>query len=104
MTITIYGLPASSNVQKPLWVCGELGLQFKFIEKGGPFGGLDDPDYLALNPNGRVPTLVEGDLVIWESAACARYLASRYGKGTLWPDNKNSGRKVINGWIGIWGR
>ena len=87
MTITIYGFPASSNVQKPLWVCGELGLKFKFIEKGGPFGGLDDPDYLALNPNGRVPTLVEGDLVIWESAACARYLASRYGKGTLWPDN-----------------
>ena len=44
MTIKIYGLPASSNVQKPLWVCGELGLKFKFIEKGGPFGGLDDPE------------------------------------------------------------
>ena len=38
MTIKIYGFPASSNVQKPLWVCGELGLKFKFIEKGGPCG------------------------------------------------------------------
>lgn len=87
MTITIYGFPASSNVQKPLWVCGELGLDFRFIEKGGPFGGLDDPEYRALNPNGRVPTVIDGDLVMWESAASARYLAARYGAGTLWPDD-----------------
>ncbi len=70
-----------------MWVCEELGLKFKFIEKGRHFGGLDDPEYLALDPNGRIPTLVGGDLVISESAVCARYLASRYGKGTLWPDN-----------------
>ena len=57
-----------SNVQKPLWVCRELGLKFKFIEKIGPFGGLDDPESLALNPNGRAPALVGDDLVNWESA------------------------------------
>jgi glutathione S-transferase len=87
MTITIYGFPASSNVQKPLWVCGEIGLSFTFIKKGGPYGGLDDPEYLELNPNGRVPTVIDGDLVVWESAACARYLAARYGGGTIWPDD-----------------
>jgi len=87
MTIKIYGFPASSNAQKPLWMCAELGLDFEFIEKGGPFGGLDDPEYRALNPNGRVPTLIDGDLVMWESAACARYLASAYGQGTIWPDD-----------------
>lgn len=67
MTIKIYGFPAISNVQKPLQVCGELGLKFKFIEKIGPFGGLDDPESLARNPNGRAPALVGDDLVIWES-------------------------------------
>ena len=68
MTIKIYGFPSSSNVQKPLWVCGELGLKFKFMEKSEPFDGLYDPESLALNPNGRAPALVEDDLVIWESA------------------------------------
>ena len=51
-----------------MWVCGELGLKVKFIEKKRTFVGLEDPEALALNPNGRAPALVEDDLVIWESA------------------------------------
>lgn len=99
MTIKIYGFPASSNVQKPLWMCGELGLDYSFIEMGGPFGGLDDPEYRALNPNGRVPTLIDGDLVMWESAACARYLAARYGADTpIWPDDPVA-RAVGDKWM-----
>jgi glutathione S-transferase len=44
-----------------------------------------DPEYLALNPNGNIPTMVEDDFVLWESNVIVRHLASQYGVGTLWP-------------------
>src|SRR3546814_11426129 len=51
--IVIHGRANSSNVQKVLWLFDEIGLPFERVDRGGKFGGLDDPDYLALNPNGR---------------------------------------------------
>ncbi len=83
--LKILGRKTSSNVQKVLWACAELGLEFEREDIGGPFGGNDQPEYLALNPNGRVPTLVEDDFVLWESNSIVRYLASTHGNGTLWP-------------------
>ena len=85
MAITIMGFTASSNVQKALWACGELGLEFTRRELGGKSGGWDRPENMALNPHRRVPVLIEDDFVTWESASIVRYLAERYGKGTLWP-------------------
>jgi len=82
----VVGKPASSNVQKVHWVCAELGLEFEPGDYGGPFGSGKGPDYLALNPNGLVPTLIEDDgFVLWESHAIVRYLASVHAAGTLWP-------------------
>jgi len=55
--ITIWGRANSVNVQKVLWGCDELGLQFERIDAGMQFGRNHEPDYLAMNPTGRIPTL-----------------------------------------------
>ena len=75
----IWGRTTSSNVQKVLWTCAELGVGFERIDWGGPFGGNKDPAYLALNPNGLVPTVEDGSLVIWESNTIIRYLCAKHG-------------------------
>jgi glutathione S-transferase len=85
MTLTIMGFTASSNVQKALWACAELGLDYEWKELGGAAGGWDRAENVALNPNRRVPILIEDGFVTWESASIVRYLAGVYGHGTLWP-------------------
>ena len=85
--ITVWGRPNSVNVQMVMWVAAELGVPVDRKDVGGVFGGLDTPDYRAMNPNGRIPTLQDGTLTMWESCACVRYLASRYGAGSLWPED-----------------
>jgi len=82
--LTLMGRPNSSNVKKVLWTLEELGVSYENIKIGGAYGGLDDPAYLAINPNGKVPSLRDGDLIIWESNTIVRYLAATYGAGTLW--------------------
>ncbi|MDH3666924.1 MAG: glutathione S-transferase family protein [Paracoccaceae bacterium] len=83
--ITVWGRKTSSNVQIAMWAIGELGLEHERIDWGGAFGGNDEPDYRAMNPNGLIPTVKDGDLVVWESAAILRYLGARYGDGDFWP-------------------
>ena len=83
--LRILGRDTSSNVQKVLWAAGELGLEFEREDIGGAFGGNDTPEYLALNPNGYVPTLIDGDYTLWESNSIVRYLAAAHGAGALWP-------------------
>ena len=56
--LKILGRKNSSNVQKVLWCCDELGIPFKREDYGGEFGKNNDAEYLALNTNGRVPTIV----------------------------------------------
>lgn len=85
--LTVWGRPNSINVQIVMWTAAELGLTVDRKDVGGAFGGLDTPEYLAMNPNGRIPTLQDGDLTMWESNACARYLAAQYGAGSLWPED-----------------
>jgi glutathione S-transferase len=82
----VWGRRNSINVMKVLWCLEELGLPYEHRDAGGPFGGLDDPGYLALNPNGKVPTLEDEGVVVWESNVIVRYLAARYGLGTLCPE------------------
>lgn len=79
----LWGRKTSINVQKVLWTLEELGLPYERTDAGGEFGGLDTPEYVAMNPTRRVPTLQDGDLVIWESNAVVRYLARTYGDGQL---------------------
>jgi len=83
--IIVHGRANSSNVQKVLWLLDEIGLPFQRIDRGGTFGGLDDPDYRALNPNGLVPTVIDGDLVLWESHAILRHYARQHPGAALFP-------------------
>ena len=84
--ITIWGRANSVNVQKVLWCLAELDLPYHRIDAGMQFGKNDQPEYLAMNPNGRIPTLVEGDYVLWESNSIMRYLNLAYGGGsTIYP-------------------
>ena len=79
--IKIWGRANSVNVQKVLWCLRELDLVYERIDAGMAFGRNQDPDYLAMNPNGRVPTLVDGDFVLWESNSIMRYLVLAWESG-----------------------
>jgi glutathione S-transferase len=83
--LKIWGRKTSSNVQKVLWCCGELDIPFERVDIGGAFGGNQDAEYLALNPNGLVPTIKEGDHVLWESNTICRYLAATRHAERLYP-------------------
>ena len=85
--LTIWGRKNSINVQKVLWACDELGLDFDRIDAGLAFGVNNTPEYKAMNPNGLVPVLKDGDFVLWESHVIVRYLARKSGLGKLCPDN-----------------
>lgn len=77
--LKIWGRTSSSNVQKVLWAASELGLEFERIDAGGHFGIVDTPEYKAMNPMGRVPTIEDDGFVLWESNAILRYLAQAHG-------------------------
>ena len=85
--LTIHGRTNSSNVQKVLWALRELDVPFERRDAGGAFGVVDTPEYKAMNPNSRVPTMEEEGFVLWESNAIVRYLAGRHGAGTLCPED-----------------
>ena len=85
--LKILGRNNSSNVQKVLWALGELELEYSRNDVGGQFGGNREADYLVMNPNGLVPTLVDGDTVLWESNVIVRYLARKYSPNSLLPDS-----------------
>jgi glutathione S-transferase len=97
--LKVWGRRSSFNVQKVMWLIGELELPHAHIDAGGSFGGLDAPDFLAMNPHGRVPVISDGDTVVWESQAILRYLAARHhGSGRFWPHDP-AARAVIDGWM-----
>src|SRR6202043_4190817 len=83
--LKVWGRKTSSNVQKVMWAIGDLGLAPERFEIGGPFGKNKEPAYLAMNPNGLVPTLEDGDVMLWESNTIVRYLAAKHGAGKLEP-------------------
>lgn len=86
MSLIIWGRNSSSNVQKLLWGCAEIGVEFERRDMGGAFGYSDE--YLAMNPNRYVPTIEDDGFVLWESNACLRYLAEKYDRGGIWPEGR----------------
>jgi len=98
--IKIWGRNTSSNVQKAMWAVGELGLEHERIDIGGVFGMNKEPKYLAMNPNGLVPTLEEEDgFLLWESNSIARYLAGKHDKaGVLEPKDPKQ-RALASQWM-----
>jgi glutathione S-transferase len=97
--LTIWGRANSVNVQKVLWCLAELDLAYERIDAGMAFGKNDQPEYLAMNPNGRVPTLVDGDYVLWESNSIMRYLNLAYGGGSpIYPSSPQA-RAAVDRWL-----
>lgn len=82
--LRVLGRATSGNVQKVLFLLEELGVPYSREDYGRQFNNTADAAYLSLNPNGKVPTLVDGDTVIWESNTILRYLASKH-KSALYP-------------------
>ena len=81
--LRLLGRKTSGNVQKVLWLLEELQLSYEREDYGRQFGNTGDEDYLSLNPTGKVPTLIDGDSVIWESNTILRYLCSKTGSELL---------------------
>lgn len=83
--LKIWGRVNSVNVKKALWAVDELGLKYERFDAGLQFGVNKTPEYLAMNPTGLIPTIDDGGFVLWESHTIVRYLAAKYGAGTLYP-------------------
>ncbi len=84
--LKVWGRRSSSNVQALMWCIAELGLEYERSDAGLTYGVVDTADYLAMNPNGTVPTLQDGDNPpLWETGAILRYLANSYAPEAFWP-------------------
>ena len=83
--LKIWGRVSSINVKKVVWTAQELGLEFQRTEAGGQFGLVKTPEYVALNPNSLIPTLQDGDFVLWESNTIVRYLLAKHSPGQMYP-------------------
>jgi glutathione S-transferase len=96
--LKIWGRTTSSNVQKLLWFCGEVGIPYERIDAGLAFGVTKTPEYLAMNPNGLVPTIGDDGLILWESNTILRYLASKHQVFT-WYSQDLRQRAHIEKWM-----
>jgi glutathione S-transferase len=97
--ITIWGRANSVNVQKVLWCLHELELPYERIDAGMAYGKNREAQYLAMNPNGRVPTLVDGDFVLWESNSIMRYFVGAYRpQSSLYPQDPKT-RASADRWL-----
>lgn len=96
--LQILGKASSINVRKVLWTCSELGLSYEREDWGAGFRSPEVPEFLALNPNGMVPVIRDGEFVLWESNSIIRYLAGRYDGAQLYPHDVRE-RARCDQWI-----
>ncbi len=96
--LEVWGRKNSFNVQKVLWCCEELEISYRRHDAGGLFGGTNEDEYLARNPTGLVPTIIDGDFALWESNTIVRYLSASYGAGSLWPEDPAE-RALADKWM-----
>lgn len=96
--ITIWGRLNSINVQKVIWTADETGVPYQRIDAGMAFGINATPEYRAMNPNGLIPVMKDGDFVLWESNTICRYLADSYAPGMLYPAAPKA-RAVVDQWL-----
>jgi glutathione S-transferase len=96
--LTIFGRTNSVNVQKVLWCLAELGVPYERIDAGLAHGKNNEPWYLALNPNGKVPLLQDGAFTLWESNTIVRYLAAKHDFGGLYPSSPET-RALAERWM-----
>jgi glutathione S-transferase len=91
--LRLLGRKTSGNVQKVLFFLEETGRPYTREDYGRQFNNTQTPEYLSLNPNAKVPTLIDGDLVIWESNTILRYLAAT-AASPLYPSDAGARTQV----------
>ena len=99
MTLRIYGT-AASRTARPLWVAQELGLDYEHIALPYVGGATRTPEFLKVNPNGRIPVVDDDGVLVWESMACTVYLAERFldANGQSLAARSNAERAEILRW------
>jgi len=85
--ITVLGKATSINVRKVLWTCAEIGEPYELQPWGDPGWPTSAPEFLRLNPRGLVPVLRDGEHTLWESNTICRYLAGRFARHDLLPQD-----------------
>lgn len=95
--LQLLGRATSGNVQKVLFLLEELSVPYERQDYGRLFENTGTPEYLAMNPTKKVPTLVDGDLSIWESNTILRYVATKQGS-SLYPTNP-AARTQVERWM-----
>lgn len=96
--LRVLGRGTSGNVQKVVWLLEELGTSYQREDYGRQFNNTQDVAYLGLNPNGKVPTLVDGATVVWESNTILRYLCNKYAGRALYP-TEAAARSLVERWM-----
>ena len=90
---------AQSRAARPRWMLEEIGAPYEIVRVNLQAGDQRKPEYLAINPNGTVPTLVDGDLTLYESAAICQYLADKFPDKRLAPPVGTPARGLYYQWI-----
>lgn len=96
--LRLLGRNTSGNVQKVIFLLEELGLPYAREDYGRQFNNTADAAYLSLNPNGKVPTLVDDKVVIWESNSILRYLCNKQKNTELYPADP-APRSEVERWM-----
>jgi glutathione S-transferase len=96
--LRLLGRNTSGNVQKVIFLLEELGVPYQREDYGRQFNNTQDAAYLKLNPNGKVPTLVDGDTVVWESNSILRYLLNKQPNASLYPTDP-AARSQVERWM-----
>jgi glutathione S-transferase len=97
--LRILGRGTSGNVQKVVWLLEELGEPYKREDYGRQFNNTQTEEYLHLNPSGKVPTLVDGEAVVWESNTILRYLCNKLSSGAKLYPGDPAARSHIERWM-----
>lgn len=98
MTMTLYG-GRTTRAGRCIWMLEELSQPYHLHVVDFRGGEHRSPEYLKLNPNGKVPTLVDGDLVLSESAAIVTYLGDRFPQAGLVPEPRTAERARYDQWL-----
>ncbi|MGD9501976.1 MAG: glutathione S-transferase family protein [Methyloceanibacter sp.] len=101
MTITLYDMHDSPHARKVRLIAAELGIPLAIVERDPRKGETRSPEYLAMNPNGRVPVLEEDGFVLWESPAILKYLAAKRPERALGGSDTRT-EALINQWLFWW--
>src|SRR5688572_6681725 len=111
--LKVWGRPTSTNTQRVLWALAEAKVPYELTLASGttgakgyvwrgekPFGIVETAEYRAMNPNGTIPTIKDGDFTLWESNAIVAYLARRYAPDKLYSSSEATYARALQ-WM-IW--